>query len=68
MGAPAVAPRRRRRGRPPGGGGESGLAPVDGHYLASRVRGSRTPYMMSTKRFAITMMTDVSTVIPMTTE
>ena len=47
---------------------KSGLAAIDRHQRASRVRGSRTPYMMSTKRFATTMITEVSTVIPITTE
>src|SRR6185503_982426 len=55
---------RRRRG----GDRDGCLAAVDCHQRTSLVLGSRMPYMMSTKRFAMMMISDVSTVIPITTE
>src|SRR5919108_3723557 len=52
-----------------GGAGGDGFARIDdAHVRASLVRGSRIPYRMSTIRLAITITTDVRTVIPMTTE
>src|SRR5262249_49788480 len=74
-----VAPEARLPGGRPGGleiARERGVGRAhplllrgDDHQVrASRVRGSRTPYRMSTTMFASTTMIESSTVSPMTTE
>ena len=79
--AKCVAPEARLPDRRAGGVGVSGrlaledvlsdlhLFRVDDHQLrASRVLGSRIPYMMSTNMFATMIRIDSSTVIPITVE